>query len=107
MDLNLLHFLAQPTPLVSGWEFWPFSSGTGEKWLPMLARIGFMLAILAVVAGFLRFLHGPKGILRDKELDIEAEQMRQEELAELDREYQRGDLPESIYKRRKKHIERS
>jgi uncharacterized membrane protein len=107
MDLTPLHFLAQGSAVPTGWEFWPFSSGTGERWLPMLARIGFMVAIFVFIAAFLRFLHGPKGLLRDKEMDREAEEIRQQELAQLKAEFEQGDWTPGQYRRHKRRIERS
>ncbi|WP_022661903.1 SHOCT domain-containing protein [Paucidesulfovibrio longus] len=107
MDLTPLHFLSQASAVPNGWEFWPFSSGYGEKWLPMIARIGFMLAIFAVIAIFLRIQFGPNGFFRDKELDREAEELRRQELAELEAEYRRGEWSERQYRRKKRHIENS
>ncbi|SKA86744.1 Uncharacterized membrane protein [Paucidesulfovibrio gracilis DSM 16080] len=106
MDSTILHFISQ-SAVPTGWEFWPFTSGTGESWLPLLARLAFLVAIFAVIAGFLRILHGPKGLLRDKELDAEAEELRRKELDELKREYERGDWSERQYLRHKRRIERS
>lgn len=107
MDLSPLHFLSQASAVPTGWEFWPFSSGYGEKWLPLIARIGFMVAIFALIALFLRVLYGPKGIFRDKEMDREADELRRQELAELEAEFSRGEWTQGQYRRRKRHIERS
>lgn len=107
MDLSSLHFLSQSDAVPTGWEFWPFSSGYGEQWLPMFARIGFMLLILGAIALFLRLLFGPRGIFRDKEMDREAEELRKRELAELEAEYARGEWSERQYLREKRRIERS
>ncbi|MGE4292809.1 MAG: SHOCT domain-containing protein [Desulfovibrio sp.] len=107
MDLTPLHFLSQASAVPNGWEFWPFSSGYGEKWLPMIARMGFMLVIFGIIALFLRLLFGPKGFLRDKEMDREAEELRRQELDELEEEYRNGEWTETQYRRRKRNIERS
>lgn len=103
MDFFSLDFFGADG-LITGWEFWPFSRGYGEKWLPVLARIGFMFVILGGIALFLRLLFGPKGWFRDHELDREAEEMVKEELAELEREYDAGDLPEHVYQSKKKRL---
>jgi len=51
---------------------------------------------------FLRFLFGPGGIWRDKELEAEAEAECREELAELEEKFKNGKISEQEYKRKRR-----
>lgn len=86
------------------WDFWPFGPGYGETWPLVLARVGFIIGVLAFVALVLRLLLGPKGPLRDKWIDEEAAEETARELEELERRYQAGEVDEYIYKRTKKRL---
>ncbi|XPV77272.1 MAG: SHOCT domain-containing protein [Desulfovibrio sp.] len=86
------------------WAGWPFSPGYGESWGPTIAKCIFSLFILIIIVAYLRFLFGPKGIFRDKELDREAEETRIAELAQLEEDYAAGRVNDMEYKYRKKRI---
>lgn len=86
------------------WRAWPFNSGYGETMLPAIARMLFVSVIFGVIILFLRFLYGPKGIWRDPELDREADEMRAKQKAELDIEFENGEITEIEYKVRLKGI---
>ena len=86
------------------WDFWPFGPGYGETWLLVVARMGFIIGILAFVALVLRLLLGPKGPLRDKWIDEEAAEETARELEELERRHQAGEVDDFTYKRTKKRL---
>lgn len=89
------------------WRAWPFNAGYGEHLLPAIARMVFVSCIFGGIVYFLRFLYGPKGIWRDEEMDREAEEMRQEEIAELDALYKQGEMDEYEYQIKRRRIENS
>lgn len=87
-------------------EFWPFSPGMNESLLFSLSRIVFMVVIMAAIFGLLRFLYGPNGIWRDKELDRMAEEETRRELEELEHRFERGEIDEYAYEMEKKRLSR-
>ncbi|WP_243545962.1 SHOCT domain-containing protein [Pseudodesulfovibrio tunisiensis] len=89
------------------WRAWPFGSGYGDALLPSLARFAFVALLLGVILLFLRLLFGPKGIFRDKELDREAEELRQQEIAELTKQFEAGEVGEAEFQVRKRKIRKS
>ncbi len=91
--------LAEKTP--SEWFMWPFSRGYGESFWPTAAKFIFVAFIFAAICVFLRFLYGPNGKFRDKELDKEYEELRQQELQKLEAEYLRGEITKEQYEWRK------
>ena len=86
------------------WHAWPFNAGYGGHLLPAIARFIFITLIMGGIILFLRFLFGPKGIWRDEELDREAEEMRVEQRAELQKQFDNGEITELEYKIRLKGI---
>ena len=86
------------------WRAWPFNAGYGDHLLPSLARLAFVTVIMGAILLFLRFLFGPGGPLRDKELDREAEEERRQERAELDAMLENGEITELEYKIRMKGL---
>lgn len=86
------------------WQFWPFGPGFGERLLPSLAKLGFVALILGAIFLFLRILFGPGGRFRDKQMDKEAEEMRQRELKDLEERYERGEVSDIEYRYEKKRI---
>lgn len=86
------------------WRAWPFNSGFGESIFPAIARMAFVTLIFAVIILFLRVLFGPNGFLRDKEMDREAEEERQRELAELEEKFAKGEIDELVYKMKLKSL---
>ncbi len=82
------------------WRLWPFGPGYGDTILPAIARLLFAAAILGVILLFLRFLFGPGGIWRDKELEAEAEQERLAEISELKEQLARKEISELEYRTR-------
>jgi len=101
--MSVLDFLAQ-ADLPVKWRGWPFNSGTAGDWQTSLATYAFSALILGVICLFLRKLYGPGGIWRDKELDREAEEIRRQELAELERQLAAGKISSPLYELRKKEI---
>ncbi len=97
-------FQAQAT-LPSKWDFWPFNAGTGGDWETTTATYLFSALILGVISLFLRFLFGPGGIWRDKELEREAELTRQKALDTLNAQLEDGEITELEYKRKKRSLE--
>jgi uncharacterized membrane protein len=84
----------------SGWEFWPFGPGYGGGWGPVLARYGFALVLLVLVALFLRLLFGPGGRLRPKEFGtehIQRRKERKEKLKSLKARRKRGEISPAEY----------
>ncbi|WFS61116.1 SHOCT domain-containing protein [Pseudodesulfovibrio thermohalotolerans] len=79
------------------WRAWPFNSGYGEHILPAAARMLFVAAIIGVVLLFLRVLFGPGGPLRDKELEEEARRETEQERAELEEMFAKGEISEMEY----------
>jgi putative membrane protein len=96
-------FLAQ-ADLPAKWRAWPFNSGTAGDWQTSLATYAFSALILGVICLFLRKLYGPGGIWRDKELEREAEELRRQELAELERQLASGKISEPMYELKKKEL---
>lgn len=94
------------TSLPSKWTGWPFNSGVSGDWETSLATYAFSFAILAVICLFLRFLYGPKGIWRDKEMEREAEENRRLEHARLDADFRAGKLSKQVYELKKRAIDR-
>ena len=89
---EFLDFLNSPE-----WRAWPFNSGYGEHILPALARFVFVSLIIGGILLFLRLLFGPGGPLRDKELDEEARLETEQERAELEERFARGEISEMEY----------
>ncbi|CCO24718.1 hypothetical protein [Maridesulfovibrio hydrothermalis] len=85
------------------WDHWPFGPGYGDFWASALKML-FVAAILGAIILFLRFLFGPKGMLRDEELDREAAEMREKDLQDLEQEYKDGKISDIDYKFKKKRI---
>lgn len=94
--MSILDFSAQ-AQLSSKWDIWPFNSGYGGDWQTTLATYAYSAVILAVICLFLRFLFGPGGIWRDKELEREAELMRERELRELQAQLSSGRISKAEY----------
>jgi len=98
MDISLFmadffDFLDSPQ-----WRAWPFNSGYGEHILPAIARFIFISLIMGGILLFLRLLFGPGGPLRDKELEEEARQQTEQERAELEERFEKGEISELEYK---------
>ncbi|MDC0335433.1 SHOCT domain-containing protein [Pseudodesulfovibrio sp.] len=87
------------------WRAWPFNAGYGEHILPAIARLAFVSLIFGVIILFLRILFGPKGFFRDEEMDREADELRQQEIAELDEQLKKGEVTEFEYEIRLKSIQ--
>lgn len=85
------------------WDHWPFGPGFGDLNAALL-KLAFVGLILGFICLFLRVLFGPKGIFRDKELDIEAAEMREKALKDLDAELASGEISELDYKFKKKRL---
>lgn len=85
----------------SEWFMWPFSRGYGEGFWPTAAKFLFVAAIFAGICLFLRFLYGPNGKFRDKELDREYEEIRQKELQRLEDKFRSGEITKEQYEWRK------
>ncbi|GAB7022546.1 hypothetical protein [Salidesulfovibrio brasiliensis] len=79
------------------WRLWPFGPGYGQTLLPNLARLAFVALLMGAILLFLRILFGPKGFLRDHELDREAEEELRREREELDRQLKDGEINEAEY----------
>ncbi|WP_457570640.1 SHOCT domain-containing protein [Desulfovulcanus sp.] len=91
------------------WQYWPFGEGFTGGWLLTLSKFVFIGVILALIMGFLRFLFGPGGPLRDKEMDREAEEERkriQEAVDILRKRLARGEITEEEFERKKWYLER-
>jgi uncharacterized membrane protein len=86
------------------WEHWPFGPGVGESFMFTLTRFLFIVAVFAAIVFYLRFLFGPRGIFRDKELEREAEVAKKEALAELDRKLASGEINEIKYEFLKRRL---
>ena len=86
------------------WRAWPFNAGYGDHLVPALARLVFVIIIMGAILLFLRFLFGPGGPLRDKEMDQEAEEERRRERAELDAMLENGEITELEHKVRMKGL---
>lgn len=93
-------------PMQSKWAVWPFNSGVSGDWETSLATYAFSFVILAAICLFLRFLYGPGGIWRDKEMEREAEENRRREHAHLDAELRAGRIDKSLYELKKRAIDR-
>lgn len=103
--MSYLNISAQ-SDLPAKWRGWPFNSGVGGDWETSLATYAFSFAILAAICLFLRFLYGPKGIWRDKDMEREAEENRRREHAELDADYRAGRIDKQLYELKKRSIDR-
>ena len=103
--MSLLSFQVQATAIPSKWDFWPFNSGTNSDWQTSLATYAYSAVILAVICLFLRFLYGPGGIWRDKEMEREAELTRQHALDALQAQLDAGEITEEQFNRGKRRIE--
>ncbi len=88
------------------WDFWPFGPGYGEHWPLVLARLGFIVGILALICLFLRLLFGPKGPLREKWIDEDAAEETARELEDLEKRYAAGEVDDYIYEKEKKRLTR-
>lgn len=86
------------------WKAWPFNSGYGEHILPSIARMVFVTLILGIIFLGLRFLFGPGGPLRDKELEEEAREQTRKEREELEQLLEKGEISEIEYKIRMKAL---
>lgn len=86
------------------WRAWPFNAGYGEHIGPAIARMVFVAMIFGVIILFLRVLFGPKGFLRDEEMDREAEEERRQERAELEAKLASGEISEFEYKLKMKSL---
>nr|WP_321257452.1 SHOCT domain-containing protein [uncultured Pseudodesulfovibrio sp.] len=96
---NFFDFLDSPA-----WRAWPFNSGYGENLLPAIARLAFITLIMGAILLFLRFLFGPGGPLRDKELEQEAMEETAKERAETEELFAQGEITEMEYKIRMNHL---
>ncbi|RQD68118.1 MAG: SHOCT domain-containing protein [Desulfonatronovibrio sp. MSAO_Bac4] len=91
------------------WSYWPFGEGFTGSWILTLSKFVFIGVILAVILGFLRILFGPKGIFRDKEMDLEAEQERERVREAVDILRQRlakGEISEDEFEHKKWLLEK-
>lgn len=91
------------------WSAFPFGPGFTGSWLLAICKFLFIGLILALIMVVLRWLFGPKGFLRDKELDREAageRKSRQEAGKILDQRLARGEISPEEYARRKKALKR-
>ncbi|MBG0790109.1 MAG: SHOCT domain-containing protein [Desulfovibrionaceae bacterium] len=96
---EFLDFLNNPE-----WRAWPFNSGYGEHLLPALARLVFVVIIIGGILFFLRLLFGPGGPLRDKELEEEARRETEQERAELEERFAKGEISEIEYRLKMKSL---
>ncbi|BDQ32885.1 SHOCT domain-containing protein [Pseudodesulfovibrio portus] len=87
------------------WKAWPFNSGYGEHLFPAVARLLFVSLIIGAILLFLRLLFGPGGPLRDKELEEEARLETEQERAEVDELFAKGEISEMEYKIKMKALE--
>ena len=76
-----------------------------EHFFPAVARLAFVFLIIGVILLFLRLLFGPGGPLRDKELEEEARLETEQERAELEELFAKGEISEAEYKIRMKTLE--
>ncbi len=91
------------------WSHWPFGPGMTGSWLMGLSKFVFLGLILALILGLLRYFFGPGGMMRDKEMDREAEEERREirRAVNLLRErLARGEIAEEEFERKKRMLER-
>ena len=91
------------------WSHWPFGPGMTGSWLMTLSKFAFMGVILAIILGILRYFFGPGGMMRDPEMDREAEEERREirKSVNLLRErLARGEISEEEFERTKRILER-
>lgn len=94
--MSLLNITAQAA-LPSKWDIWPFNAGYGGDWQTTLATYLYSAVILGVICLFLRFLFGPGGVWRDKELEREAEILRERELRDLKAQLDSGRITKAVY----------
>jgi putative membrane protein len=86
------------------WRAWPFNSGYGEHLFPAIARLLFVSLIIGAILLFLRLLFGPGGPLRDKELEEEARLETEQERAEVEALFAKGEISEMEYKTKMKAL---
>ncbi len=89
------------------WSQWPFGASVTGSWLLALSKFVFIGIILAVIILILRFVFGPKGALRDKELDMEAkeEENKKEAMNILRKRLARGDISIEEFEKKKRLLE--
>ncbi len=106
MDLNGVRLLVAHG---RDWSMWPFGPGFTGSWLLTVTKFVFIGVILALIMLGLRLLFGPKGPLRDKDLDREAEEERkqvQESLEILRKRLARGEITEEEFERKERLLHR-
>ncbi|MBN2140160.1 MAG: SHOCT domain-containing protein [Desulfovibrionaceae bacterium] len=91
---------------MSQWDFWPFGPGYGQNWTLTLAKAAYVAVILGLILLFLRFLFGPKGVFRDKELEREAEEEKKKALEELELDFAAGRIEEFEYRLKKRSLKK-
>jgi len=101
---SLSQFSAQ-ADLPTKWTGWPFNSGFGGDWQTSFATYAFSAIILGGICLFLRFLYGPGGIWRDKEMEREAEEAKRQAHAELEADLRAGRVSNAEYKLKKRAID--
>jgi uncharacterized membrane protein len=87
-----------------GWGTWPFGQGFTAGWLMTLSKFVFIGLILGLIMLALRFLFGPRGPLRDKDLEREAEEEKQrvnEAMDVLRKRLAAGEISEEELERKK------
>lgn len=92
-----------------GWESWPFGAGFTAGWLMTLSKFVFIGLILGLIMLALRILFGPRGPLRDKDLEREAEEEKQrisEAMDILRKRLAAGEISEEEFERKKWLIKR-
>lgn len=104
---NIPYFLGEFFDFLDSpiWRAWPFNAGYGEHIGPAIARMAFVSMIFGAIILFLRILFGPKGFLREKQWDIDAEKLRKEERDEVERQFANEEIDEFEYKIKMKKIE--
>lgn len=93
-----------PSAPPNAWDTWPFSLGAPESTLFMVSKGLFLLAIFVVIVAFVRYLFGPGGWLAEPWMREEWEAQRQAELQELQASFQRGEMDETKYQKRRAKI---
>ncbi|MFP4168168.1 MAG: SHOCT domain-containing protein [Desulfonatronovibrionaceae bacterium] len=104
-DLDVLFWAAKG----GDWSRWPFGPGFTSGWLLTLSKFVFIGLILAVILLALRFLFGPGGPFRDKELEQEAKEEKQrinEAVDILRRRLAAGEISEEEFEHKKRLIRR-
>ncbi|MCF8104130.1 MAG: SHOCT domain-containing protein [Desulfohalobiaceae bacterium] len=90
------------------WTGFPFGPGLAGSWLLAICKFLFIGLVLALIMWILRRVFGPGGFLRDRELDREAAEERQnrrEARMVLEQRLARGEISPEDYTKRKETLE--